>query len=103
MSFAITHVFGDTESNPPMSCLENLLAELNDADEEHTDVSVKHESEWCLSAFPDGSLIWENVASEGVPRHMTNVPKVKIIELWMKLARGDIDLINSEPWLEGYY
>ena len=103
MSFTITHVFGEMESDPSLERLADLLTELNEADEEHTDVAVKHESEWCLSAFPDGSLIWDHVGGVGSPRHMKNVPREKTIELWTKLAHGEIGSIHSEPWLEGYY
>jgi len=91
------------ESDPPLAQLEDLLGELAEADEEHTDVSVQHENGWCLSAFRRG-LVWENIIeSDSVPRHMRNVPNEKIIELWTKLAHGEIEIINSEPWLDGYY
>src|SRR5262245_36058483 len=51
------------ERNPPVERLREILQELDikTEDFEHSDVSLKHETEWCLSAFPSGLLIWENV------------------------------------------
>jgi hypothetical protein len=47
----------DIQENEPFSAFAELLAELDEdpADLEHTSVSVKHESEWCLEAFRDGT------------------------------------------------
>ena len=103
MSFHICFVFGGTESNPPLDRLEDLYADLELADQEHTDVSVEHESGWGLSAFPGGRLIWENVEGDGPACHMTGVPREKVLELWAKLTRGQIEAIASEPWLPGYF
>ncbi len=102
MAFHITHRHGAMESSPPLSKLPELYAELLVQDQEHPDVSVTHESEWCLSAYPSGLLIWENVEDGNHPRHMKGVPKEKVIELWSKLAKGELKAIDEEPWLEGY-
>ena len=102
MGFHLTHRYGATESNPPLSKLTELYAELEDKDEEHPDVAVTHESEWCLSAYPNGSVVWENLEDGNHPRYMKTVSKEKLLELWTKLAKGDIASINTEPWTEGY-
>jgi hypothetical protein len=80
-------------------------------DFEHPDVSLKHETEWCLSAFLSGLLIWENVGdvsedADPIPegelvRHMKGVSRQKVLELWLKLAAGDIPAVDAEPWLPG--
>jgi hypothetical protein len=103
MSFFITHVFGDDEDDPPLERLEELYTEKDTGDQEHFGVSVTHETEWCLTLQPNNTLIWENVADGDHPRHMEDVPKDKVLDLWGKLARGDIAGIDSETWLEGYY
>jgi len=33
---------------------------------------------------------------------MTNVPKARVLELWMRLIEGDIETLVGEPWLPGY-
>jgi hypothetical protein len=91
------------ETNPSVGRLRELLQSLDIDDEEHPDVALKHETEWCLSAFPSGLLIWENVeAEESNPRHMPCVPREKVLDLWVKLAQGDVAAVEAEPWLRGY-
>ena len=44
-----------------------LLRSLDMEDNEHPDVALKHETEWCLSAYPGGLLVWENAeVDEGI-------------------------------------
>lgn len=81
--------------------MREVLAELDAADIEHPSVAVTHESEWCLGAYPGGLLVWENL-EEGEPRHMNSVPRDRILALWLKLAEGRLDEIESELWLPGY-
>lgn len=93
---------GNSDVEFPLSSLEELYSELSQANQEQTDVSLTHESEWCLAAFSSDLLVWENFAGGGEPQHMLNVPKEKILELWSLLANGSIDEINKENWLPGY-
>ncbi len=103
MSYHITHRMGDTEEEPPLDSLSALYDELEYEDEEHPDVSLTHESEWNLGAYGGGLLIWENLeTTNNEVRHMKNVSKEKVLELWRKLAEGKIDEINREAWLPGY-
>lgn len=101
MSYWVNHLMGNSEELP-LDALPSLYAELSEADGEHTDVSVTHETEWCLSAFGSGLLVWENVAGEGEPKYMSSVPREKVLELWRKLADGNIAEIDQEPWQPGY-
>jgi hypothetical protein len=102
MSFHVTHRRGNIEKAPP-SAFHDLLQELdaNPEDQEHTSVSVTHESEWCLGAYRGGYLVFENL-EDGEPRHMTDVPPEKIMTLWQRLADGDLGALESEPWKPGY-
>ena len=87
---------------PSVDRMREVLTELDSGDDdEHPDVSLTHESEWTLSAFPDGLVIWEN-AEEDVARHMHHVSRSKVLELWTMLSEGNIDAIESEPWIQGY-
>ncbi len=104
----------DSEDNPPLERLRDLLAELAIEDEEHPEVGVHHDSGWCIAAYGRGYVTWEipkvridegkkvNDGKITTGRHMTGVTDEKIIELWTKLARGDIDGIEAEPWKPGY-
>lgn len=99
MAFSVMHRLGNMERNPPLSSFPALLAELDPDDTEHVDVAVVHESGWTLSAGIGGGLTWENIESEARPRRMADVPPSKILELWTRLANGDLAAVEAEPWL----
>jgi hypothetical protein len=101
MAFHITHADGRMESAPPLSALPRLLDELAFSDAEHGDVSLTHESEWCISVSHSGFVAFENLG-EGEPRHMRSPPRKAILDLWARLSRGEIESIESEAWLPGY-
>jgi hypothetical protein len=111
MGFSARGRWGGSESNPPIGRLREILQELDieTGDFEHPDVSLKHETEWCLIVFLSGLLIWENVGDgdeddddEVKPaRHMKGVSRQKVLELWLKLAAGDIAAVEAEPWSPG--
>jgi hypothetical protein len=88
-------------SGPSVERMREVLAELDAEDEEHGSVSLTHESEWCLGAYPGGLLVWENLEG-GEPRHMNGVSRERMLELWIKLARGELAEIEREPWRPGY-
>ena len=93
---------GGSECNPPIERLREFLKELDIEDREHPDVSLTHETEWCLSAFPSGLLVWENLENEDDnSRHMNGVSRENVLALWLKLAQGDLVAIEAEPWLPG--
>ena len=102
MSFHLNTRWGGSESGVSLARMAEVLSELDAIDSEHPDVSLTHESEWCLSAFPSGLVIWENVEDASDPRHMQNVSRQKMLDLWVKLSSGQIETINKESWLPGY-
>ena len=105
MSFHITHRYGTDERDPPLSKLPELLRELEDRaeDTEHTSVSLTHDSEWNLGAYRGGFVIFENLESDAdTSRHMRDVPKAKIVEMWTQLSQGQIDVVAAEAWIAGY-
>ncbi len=102
VAYWVNHLMGNSDVGFPLESLADLYSELSQADGEHTDVSLTHESEWCLSAFHSGLLVWENVAGESEPKHMCNVPKEAVVELWSLLAAGSIYEIEKQNWLPGY-
>jgi hypothetical protein len=101
MAFHITHSGGAMESSPPLSVLSGLLDELERADAEHGDVSVTHESEWCISVSRSGYMTLEHL-ERGEPRHLRDISREQILDLWTKLARGDIQSVESAGWISGY-
>lgn len=104
MSFFVYHRYGDAERDPPTSTFPILLDELDVRldDEEHTSISVIHESEWGLSVYHGGYVTWENVEGEGEPRHMGNVSREKLLLMMERVASGDLAELETEPWKAGY-
>ena len=101
MSFVVTHLNGEMERDVPFSHFEDLLAELKHGDAEHFDVSVKHESEWCVSFFKSGRVVLENL-EEGEPMNLGPVQRADAIEIMNEIAEGRIGDARSRPWRPGY-
>ena len=101
MVYHITSRWGGDESDVPTSRMREVLDELDADDAEHQPVSLTHNSEWCLGAYPGGLLVWENL-EDGDPRHMNDVQRERVLELWIQLSKGDLAAIELEPWLPGY-
>ncbi|MCP3881713.1 MAG: hypothetical protein GY701_25490 [Sulfitobacter sp.] len=94
---------GETFVEPSPDVLWRILNELDEYDDpEHLDVSLTHESEWCLSVFPGGLIVWENVELDDDPRHLLGVERAKALALWHSLSVGDLATIESEDWRPGY-
>ena len=102
MSYQVNTRWSGSEPMPSVDRMREILTELDAGnDDEHPSVSLTHDSEWSISAFPDGLVIWEN-ASEDVACHMLHVSRSRVLELWTLLAEGRIDTILGEPWILGY-
>ncbi len=104
MVFHVRWRQGDSVSNPDEQTINAVLAELDEPlDPEHPDVALTHESEWCLSAYPSGLIVWENLEDDEVPvRHMRNVSKQDVRRLWAELAQGKLQVVDAEDWTLGY-
>lgn len=102
MGFHATTRWGGDESEPTVERLREILGQLDAEDDEHPSISLTHDSEWCLGAYPSGLLIWQNVEAAEKPRHMNDMPRERVLELWIKLSRGMLDEMEREPWLPGY-
>ncbi len=101
MSYHVNRRWGDSDDNPTVEKMREALAELDIEDIEHPDVTLIHESGWCLGAYPSGLLIWEHLEGNE-PRHMRGVSRERMLELWQMLARGEFAAIDTEPWKFGY-
>jgi hypothetical protein len=82
--------------------MREILDELATDDQEHPSAWLTDdETGWTLDAYQSGLLIWQNRFAP--PRHINNVPRERVLELWVKLANGKIDEIEKEPWSLGYF
>jgi hypothetical protein len=83
------------------SALDELLAELRDADAEHFDVAVTTDDEWCLSVFSGGLVIWETLERND-PKHLRQVSRLDARRLLGHVARGELQAVEAMPWQPGY-
>jgi hypothetical protein len=98
--FHLTTRWGDSVDEPSLEQMREALAELDVEDVEHPDTWLEHESGWSLSAFEVG-LLWQNIETDEPPRHIKDVTRERVLELWLKLAEGKVAEIDAEPWLPG--
>ena len=101
MSYHVSRRWGGSDKNATVEKMREILAELDVEDIEHPDVALTHESGWCLGAYPSGLLVWEHL-EEGEPRHMRDISRERVLELWQRLAVGDFAAIELESWKPGY-
>jgi hypothetical protein len=95
MSFNIMHRDGRMDANPGGDWLGALLAELEMVDDEHPDIAVSHESEWTLSAFPSGLVVWENVESDPPDEVRVILTRSDLCAAMEALSRGDLGGVRS--------
>jgi hypothetical protein len=103
VTFSVTHIDGSMEQPQDTSNLSRLLNELEQADLEHGDIAVVHESGWGLVVLPHGRVIWENVEDDnGRPRHMEGLTPRATLKLMELVADGDLETVEAHSWAPGY-
>jgi hypothetical protein len=95
---------GISEINPDTKRMRELLEELVDADSGHAphpDVSLIHDtSGWALTVYASGVVTFENLdESDDPPRYLSDIPRREALAMWVELSKGQIDQVNSRPWL----
>jgi hypothetical protein len=100
--FHVSHWWGKDESNLPSEHFDEVISELADADNEHPDCCLTHESGWSLSYSKNGRLTFENVETdEDAPRHMKCIAPAQVVELWRHLADGNVEHVKAQEWQPG--
>jgi hypothetical protein len=98
--------WGDSIDSPNVEEMQKFLDKLDIDDPEHCEVWLSHwESGWTLGCLPNNEVHLDIDADNGQnipPRHLTNVSREKMLSLWQKLANGQLEELEKEPWLPGY-
>lgn len=88
-----------------MDAVDALVAELDQADDEHPDVSLTDAEGWCLSFTAGGRLTWENLDDDDEgddgyvdERHLQGVERAQGLALLKALASGKRSLVDAQPW-----
>ncbi len=98
MAALMTHIGGEMES-VSRSQLPDLLAELDLADREHTNVGVQHESGWAMSLFPNGLVVWEHLDADAETGRLFGLSRDEMRELSATLIDGNIEAVAARPWV----
>ena len=99
--FFILHRWGASERAEDPGIVERLLEELegHEPTDELTSVSLCLPSGWCLSAFPSGLVIFENVEEASVPtRYLRVATRTAARELMELLARRQFHDLQRCAW-----
>ena len=97
MSYHTTDGDGLTELSPSRARLADLLDAL-DADENFPEVTLSHDNGWSLTAYASGVLVLEHLDRDDAERILRDVPRPRVLSLWLSLARGDLATVRREPW-----
>jgi len=83
-----------------MRALIDALERGDYAESDFPEVALVHDSSgWMLNLRPGGILTWENLnAEDRPPAVMRGVSRNRALELWRRLARGEIEALQQEPW-----
>ncbi|MGH3312416.1 MAG: hypothetical protein ACRDP3_17820 [Streptomyces sp.] len=95
MAYFMNDVMGGVVDQPDETQIRDILAELTNADDEHPDISLVHESGWSLSVFRDKVLTWENVEDPAIaPRETSLTSWDDVVDLLLELAHGHITEVD---------
>lgn len=97
--YYVRHWLGKEEREIDFARFEEFLSELLCSDNEHSEVSLRHESEWVISYSRKRTATFENVELEDpASRCMFCVDTDTVLELWRRLAVGDFEWLEQQPW-----
>lgn len=103
MTYFAVDRFGNRMYVPTVAQMEQLLASFQWGGlSEHPEVSLTHESGWCLKLYPSGLLLLENAAANKGPWHMRGLSREVVLEMWQWLANGELEKVGTAGWMPGY-
>lgn len=57
MAFYVIDRWGGMDNDVSIEHMKKLFESLDIEDNEHPDISLTHDSEWCLGVFPSGLVV----------------------------------------------
>jgi hypothetical protein len=98
MGFFISNGNGESEDSPTVETMRAYLEDLDPLDEEHGAAWVGDDEDNMLEWEVGGNLAY---SQSNQTRHMSHVSANRVIALWQKLAAGQLDELEREPWQPG--
>lgn len=99
--FHVMHVTGAMSAGS-QNDLEGLLDELVQADLEHPDVAVQHESGVSLTVTGSWRLIVEDLEADDEPQWVETGDRDIVIEVMRAVSNGDHGVTSALDWRPGY-
>ena len=94
-----TDLNGVTVLNPTVNQMRTVIHSLDDTHHNYIEVWLSHyESGWTMSVFPGGLIRFENEILKQPIRQLRYIYFTKILELWLRLSRGEVDFILNMRW-----
>jgi len=95
VSYFMRDLIGTSTDEAGEARIREFLRQLGNADDEHPDVALEHESAWSLSVFADRSVLWENLdAPGGNEQRVTPASWDDVVQLLLTLSRGEIENVQ---------
>jgi hypothetical protein len=96
--FYICNGNGESADSPTAEIMRKFLADLDPADEEHGAAWVADDEGNALEYEVGGNL---SFSRSDQTRHLPQVSIHQVVALWEKLAAGQFDELEREPWQPG--
>lgn len=90
----------DGSSDPAgVEDLRALLSELDDANDEESEVAAGDPFGWSVSAFASGTLVLDHAARPHEPQRVRyDVPRDEMLTIVTEVASGDVETALARPW-----
>lgn len=96
MTYDMYDLMGGSDDEPDEARIREILGELEYATEEHTDVSLGHESGWSLSVFSDWAVLWKHVDVPNETEQWAALgSEEEVVRVLLILARGEIETVQQ--------
>jgi len=94
----VTHL--DGSSDPAgIDDLAALLTELDDANDEQSEVAAGDPYGWSVSAFASGTVVLDHAARPHEPQRVRyDVPRDEMLVIFTEVASGAVDTALARPW-----
>src|SRR5262245_47547328 len=100
--------YGDSQRATGIKAVSQLIRDRVDElgseqfarpDYEHCAVSVCNAADWFIEVGMPGTVTLHRHGSREPERYLHGVPREELIELFLQLARGDMDAVLARPWV----
>lgn len=93
--------WGGSEDSPSIKRMEELIAELAIADEEHPDTWLTHSPSGWSIRLDEGRIAYLEDSDCNIISHMKAVRPDLALQLWIRFSKDGRDAVAEELWVNG--